>query len=131
MQFKVSTTKRFHIDPSVGMLKPNSEAKINVVIHREVNNYGSQIVGKAEEERIQVLYGEKYQESRYFSLLVENGSKSDKLNLTMIVHQKEEEIVMMLLDRKESRRKSAIIAVCQLTHFLHQKKGIVKLLYMR
>lgn len=83
-------------------------------------------MGKADEEKIQVLYGEKYQESQYFSLLVENGSKSDKLNLTMIVHQKEEEIVMMVLDRKRSRGKSAIIAACPPTHFLPRRKGRAK-----
>lgn len=86
-------------------------------------------MGKADEEKIQVLYGEKYQESRYFSLLVENGSKSDKLNLTMIVHQKEEEIVMMLLSRKGSRRKSATIALCPPTHFPLQKKERAKWSY--
>lgn len=39
------------------------------------------------------MYGDQYQESRYFELLVENGSRNDQLNLTVIVKKKEEEVV--------------------------------------
>ncbi len=93
------------------MLKGGTEVKVNVAIHRDVHGNVSKIVDRIDEERIQILYGDKYQESQYFTLIVENGSKSDRLNLTMIVQEKEEQIVTYHLCSSRSRRKSMTIEI--------------------
>jgi hypothetical protein len=56
----------------------------------------TEIVSRASEEKIQIIYGANYEESRYFDLAVENGSANDKLNLTIMINEKEDRIVRLL-----------------------------------
>ena len=55
-----------------------------------------QIVGALAGEQIQILYGAReYSEMRNFQLVLENGSQSDKLNLTMMVEEREGRVVCL------------------------------------
>jgi hypothetical protein len=65
-----------------------------------------QIVAGLAGEQIQILYGAReYSESRNFQLVLENGSQSDKLNLTIMVEEREGRVVPLGLCRGSWRRK--------------------------
>jgi hypothetical protein len=68
-------------------------------------------VGRAHEEKVQIIYGPNYEESTYFELLVENGSRSDKLNLTMMINEKENRIVRRILCRNIWKMRSVTIGL--------------------
>ena len=59
---------------------------------------------------MQIIYGPNYEESTYFELLVENGSRSDKLNLTIMINEKENRIVRGLSSRNTWKTRSATTA---------------------
>ena len=51
-------------------------------------------------EGIYYMFDPSYQESQYFTLVVENGNRNDRLNLTVVVQEKEQQIVDLYAFRK-------------------------------